>query len=192
MGVLNLETHYSFYTAYHRHPTNVFIHMIFVWPILFSAFILLNYLPPLSPTPFSFLGAHFFLNASVLVAILYVLFYISLDAKAGSFAALLVLTCVALSQQCSTYLGPETAWKVATVVQLVSWIAQFLGHGVYEKRAPALIHNLPQAFLMAPFFVLLEALEKFGYEPHPGFKARVQVIVNQNLKELQSREKKQA
>ena len=74
--------------------------------------------------------------------------------------------------------------KVVLVAQLVCWTMQFIGHGVFEaslchaisldtmyfvitpidlqtlsslqKRAPALLDNLVQAFLMAPFFVLLE------------------------------------
>ncbi|KAI8022755.1 Phenylalanine--tRNA ligase alpha subunit, cytoplasmic [Camellia lanceoleosa] len=33
---------------------------------------------------------------------------------------------------------------------------QFIGHGIFEKRAPALLDNLAQAFLMAPYFVFLE------------------------------------
>ncbi|KAH0460260.1 hypothetical protein IEQ34_010923 [Dendrobium chrysotoxum] len=43
-----------------------------------------------------------------------------------------------------------------------------------KKRAPALLDNLSQAFLMAPFFVLLELLQSlFGYGPYPGFHANV-------------------
>lgn len=30
----------------------------------------------------------------------------------------------------------------AVIVQLVSWIAQFLGHGLAEGRAPALLDNV--------------------------------------------------
>lgn len=72
------------------------------------------------------------------------------------------------------------------MVQIVCWTGQFIGHGVFEvsycyinsisnlnisyinvseneiihfqKRAPALLDNLIQAFVMGPFFVLLEVL----------------------------------
>lgn len=47
----------------------------------------------------------------------------------------------------------------------MSWLAQFIGHGVFEKRAPALLDNLVQAFLLAPLFVWMEILFFFGYRP---------------------------
>ncbi|CAM8916075.1 unnamed protein product [Rhodiola kirilowii] len=45
-GLLDLERHFAFYGAYHSNPTNIIIHMIFVWPILFTALILLYFTPP--------------------------------------------------------------------------------------------------------------------------------------------------
>lgn len=41
-------------------------------------------------------------------------------------------------------------------MQVLCWVAQFVGHGVFEGRAPALLDNLFQAFFMAPVFVILE------------------------------------
>jgi 2-hydroxy fatty acid dioxygenase len=42
-------------------------------------------------------------------------------------------------------------------------VAQFVGHGVFEGRQPALLDNLFQAFFMAPIFVLLEVSELKGW-----------------------------
>jgi uncharacterized membrane protein YGL010W len=53
--------------------------------------------------------------------------------------------------------------KVAIAIQVVSWLLQFLSHGVFEGRAPALLDNLVQAIFLAPLFVWLELLFKFGY-----------------------------
>ncbi|CAA2983319.1 uncharacterized endoplasmic reticulum membrane [Olea europaea subsp. europaea] len=72
---------------------------------------------------------------------------------------------------------------VVLASQLFCWTGQFIGHGVFEKRAPALLDNLVQAFLMAPFFVLLEALSFFGYEPYPGFNTRVKAKIDAEIKE---------
>lgn len=33
-------------------------------------------------------------------------------------------------------------WKYALALHVVCWIAQFYGHGVHEKRSPALLDNL--------------------------------------------------
>jgi uncharacterized membrane protein YGL010W len=68
----------------------------------------------------------------------------------------------------------------AIALNVASWIAQFIGHGVFEKRAPALFNNLTQgmsfmrhclpwwlslmyttALVLAPFFVHLEMLFTF-------------------------------
>ncbi|KAI5056480.1 hypothetical protein GOP47_0028298 [Adiantum capillus-veneris] len=79
-------------------------------------------------------------------------------------------------------LGFSLGWKVVLVSQLVCWTSQFIGHGVFEGRSPALLDNLSQALFMAPFFVLLEVLQTaFNYEPYPGFRRNVQAKVKANI-----------
>ncbi|XP_022987514.1 uncharacterized endoplasmic reticulum membrane protein C16E8.02-like, partial [Cucurbita maxima] len=76
-------------------------------------------------------------------------------------------------------------------VQLFCWTNQFIGHGVFEKRAPALLDNLAQVFLMAPFFVFLEVLQSlFKYEPCPGFSASVQAKRKADIKEWKKKKEK--
>lgn len=45
----------------------------------------------------------------------------------------------------------------------MSWILQFVGHGKYEGRKPALLDNLVQALFLAPLFVWYEVLFKMGF-----------------------------
>ncbi|KAK2429174.1 2-hydroxy-palmitic acid dioxygenase mpo1 [Trifolium repens] len=188
-GLFDLEKHFAFYGAYHRNPINITIHGLFVWPIFFSALIFLYFTPPFFGIPnFEFLlfGNYFVLvwNFGFLVTLVYSVFYASLDLKAGSLAALLCVVCWVASSFVADQLGWSLSWKVVLVVQLVCWVGQFIGHGVFEKRAPALLDNLIQAFVMAPFFVLLEALQVvFGYEPYPGFHSIVQAKVEANIEE---------
>ena len=47
----------------------------------------------------------------------------------------MLLTATALGQN-------PNALTLGLVIQGVSWTAQFLGHGLAEKRAPALLDNL--------------------------------------------------
>jgi uncharacterized membrane protein YGL010W len=71
--------------------------------------------------------------------------YVFLDPKLG--AAMFVVD-VAL------YLvAREINWKVALGLFLVGWALQFIGHGVYEKRAPAFSKNLAH-LLVGPLWVL--------------------------------------
>ncbi|CAG8565405.1 14103_t:CDS:2 [Cetraspora pellucida] len=53
--------------------------------------------------------------------------------------------------------------SLATIVHVSSWIIQFIGHGFFEKRSPALKDNLVQALLLAPLFVWLEVLFHLRY-----------------------------
>uniref|UniRef100_A0A2N9J608 Uncharacterized protein n=1 Tax=Fagus sylvatica TaxID=28930 RepID=A0A2N9J608_FAGSY len=196
IGVLDLEKHFAFYGAYHSNPINIALHMLFVWPIFFTALLILYFTPSLFSLPhlvFSLFGNHFVLvlNFGFLLALIYSVFYVCLDVKAGSLAALLCAICWVASSFIASRLGFSLAWKVVLVAQLLCWTGQFIGHGIFEKRAPALLDNLVQAFLMAPFFVLLEALQTFfGYEPYPGFHAIVQAKVEAEINEWQGKKQK--
>ena len=54
-------------------------------------------------------------------------------------------------------------FKLFLTIHIVGWIAQFFGHGQYERRAPALASNLLYANF-GPFYVVFEYLNKvFGY-----------------------------
>lgn len=79
--------------------------------------------------------------------------------------------------------GPiaDQSWGVKAAAWLfaLAWVAQFAGHGLAEKRAPALLDNIvggefhrtadlldsdpSAALVLAPFFVHLEILFAFGY-----------------------------
>lgn len=74
---------------------------------------------------------------------------------------------------------PETTNKAAIVVHVASWLLQFVGHGAFEGRAPALLDNLVQAIFLAPLFVWLEVLFKLGYRPE--LQARVEKAVAKEI-----------
>merc|ERR1712110_739620 len=50
-------------------------------------------------------------------------------------------------------IGGVPIWQVALAIHIAAWILQFIGHGIFEGRAPALLDSLDQAFLTAPLFV---------------------------------------
>lgn len=81
-----------------------------------------------------------------------------------------------------------TANYVALGVHIFSWIIQFIGHGKFEGRAPALLDNLVQALFLAPFFVWFEVLFKFGYRPE--LKSRLDKAVEGKIKEFKSSQDK--
>lgn len=116
-GLFDLEKHFAFYGAYHSNPLNIAIHMIFVWPIFFTALLFLYFTPSLFNLPHIELllfGHRFALgfNLSFLFALIYSVFYICLDVKAGSLAALLCLFSWVTSSFLASLLGFSLAWKV--------------------------------------------------------------------------------
>ncbi|KAL9689257.1 hypothetical protein QQ045_033692 [Rhodiola kirilowii] len=190
--LLDLEMHFAFYGAYHSNAVNVIFHMVFVWPIVFATLLILYFTPaPLPEIEVWVLGQELVLvlNVGFLLTVLYSVFYVCLDPKAGCLASLMCLGCWIGSSFVGSRLGFSLAWKVVLMAQVLCWTGQFVGHGVFEKRAPALLDNLVQACVMAPFFVLLEALQLCGYEPYPGFHKRVQARVEADI--LEWKEKKQ-
>ncbi|CAH2040795.1 unnamed protein product [Thlaspi arvense] len=280
-GLFDLERHFAFYGAYHRNPINIAIHMLFVWPIFFTALLILYFTPSLFNIPLIDLSLFghdliLILNVGFLLTLIYAVFYVCLDVKAGSLAALLCFICWVVSSYLGGRMDFSLAWKfpsynatnlqeisisshlylvvlgaaafilgalaitvlrgrgfvelqsllhdklrrllqmacsssdvdlrrptsilkafsiledlVVLVAQVACWTGQFIGHGVFEKRAPALLDNLSQAFLMAPFFVLLEALQKvFAYEPYPGFHAAVRARIEAEINDWEDKKQK--
>jgi uncharacterized membrane protein YGL010W len=121
------------------------------------------------------------LNAGTIASILYAGFYILLEPVAGSVLLPVIVGWTAYANHLtSTY--TYNANVASTAVFIVSWIAQFIGHGVYEGRAPALLDNLMQALVLAPFFVFMEALFKFGYRPE--LQKRVNDAVEKEVKKF--------
>ncbi|KAJ1798401.1 hypothetical protein LPJ59_002522 [Coemansia sp. RSA 2399] len=171
-SVFDIKSEFTKYGEYHANKVNVAIHMIFVPTILWCSVGLVTALTPqhlfaypsivesaLAKIP----GPSPLPNLSALYMVGCLLFYIALDQVAGLLAAPLLYAFLVTSQE-YVFSSPE-ATKVLFAVFVVSWIAQFVGHGVFERRAPALLNNLLQALVMAPFFVFLEALFACGYRP---------------------------
>lgn len=103
-------------------------------------------------------------NAGTIGALIYATFYVLLEPIAGGLLAPAVIASAYYGNYfLSTHGSTVNYW--AGGIHVVSWLAQFVGHGVFEKRAPALLDNLVQALLLAPLFVWMEVLFFFGYRP---------------------------
>jgi uncharacterized membrane protein YGL010W len=103
-------------------------------------------------------------NLGTIAALLYAILYILMEPVAGGLLAPILLGGTAYANHLTTNYG-RTANTWALALHVSSWLAQFVGHGVFEGRAPALLDNLVQAFFLAPFFVWMEILFFLGYRP---------------------------
>ena len=108
--------------------------------------------------------------------------YPIMDPVAGTLGSVLVsLIYISSSKAVSDGLivNGYPVWQVALAVHVGAWILQFIGHGVFEGRAPALLDSLDQALLTAPLFVLLEVLFFFGYRK--DFYSKMMKQVEKNI-----------
>lgn len=167
---MQLEDHLVFYRSYHYDTLNVLVHSVFVPTILFtSAGLLMNVPLWSSNTDIYNLG-----NA---LAVGYGFFYLSLDVQGGLISAPLLYAMCALNTKWSHESNNYNTWLIGMFI--FSWIMQFLSHAFFEKRAPALLDNLTQALVLAPFFVLFELLFLLGWRR--DVKKRVDVRAAANI-----------
>ncbi|KAF8076093.1 hypothetical protein FPV67DRAFT_1573106 [Lyophyllum atratum] len=181
--LFDVNSQLTFYGAYHSNRVNILVHIICVpillwtFQVLASALPVPSFIPEVHYTINEYL--RFELNLAAIHAGLYLAYYFVLEpvaAVCGSrfilpypihpnlqllYAPQLLLSLLTATAYAT---GPGHITKAA-LLHVASWIAQFLGHGLAEKRAPALLDNLVGAVVLAPFFVHLEILFALGYRP---------------------------
>lgn len=110
-----------------------------------------------------------------------------MEPVAGGMLAPLLIGATAFGNYLtSTYGSAANTW--AGAVHIVCWIAQFIGHGKFEGRAPALLDNLVQALFLAPFFVWFEILFSLGYRP--DLQRRVHKAVEEEVQKFRDEKRK--
>jgi len=181
MDVLNLEQQLVSYASYHHNPHNILIHLLGVPGIMFSGFLLATNTPALLDLPY------IPLNFGGIGAIVYCLFYILMEPVAGLTITPIIAAMMAYVNYLTRTYGATANWW-GLGLHLASWIAQFIGHGIFERRAPAILDNPIQPILLAPFFVWFEILFYFGYRPE--LQARIEEKVQSELKRLNAEKTK--
>jgi uncharacterized membrane protein YGL010W len=137
-------------------------------------------LPPSSYTKNPILAA-FPPNFALLACLAYCILYILLEPVAGTALAAVILAFTAYANNLTTHYSPTVNYY-AIGIHVASWIAQFIGHGVFEGRAPALFNNLYQAVFLAPLFVWLEFLFALGYRA--DLKSRLHKYAEVDIKKF--------
>lgn len=101
---------------------------------------------------------------------------------AGASITPLILGSAALANKLTSTYNRSKVNTIAVSVHIVSWILQFIGHGKYEGRKPALLDNLVQALFLAPLFVWYEVLFKLGF--YKGVKREVEAAIEVEVAKL--------
>lgn len=138
----------------------------------------------LIPLPDALTIPYLDLNLGTIAAIAYATLYILLEPVAGTALGALCLAAAAGANKALLH-NPTQTNRIAITVHILSWLFQFFGHGAFEGRAPALLDNLVQALFLAPLFVWLELLFKFGYRRE--LQSRVDKAVQAELAKFRAR-----
>lgn len=136
------------YASYHRDGRNRATHFVGIPAIVFSILVPLALLRDSG------------ISAAMVVALLAVLSWISLDRVIGLAMLIAIAPMLAVAEWIALRYGSSTAWAVFAIFFIGGWIFQLVGH-VWEGRRPALADNLFQAFI-GPMFIMAEVLMALG------------------------------
>jgi uncharacterized membrane protein YGL010W len=126
-----LKAHFTDYAAFHGTPGNRACHYIGIPLIVLSLFAMLSAVP--------------------LFAVGATAYYLTLDPVLAVLMFAISAASIAVGQHI------PVVWAV--VLFVVGWIFQFIGHYVYEKRAPAFYRNLAH-LLVGPLWILAKATRR--------------------------------
>jgi len=125
-------------------------------------------------------------NFGLFSVLAYCVLYVLLEPVAGTALSVLLLASTAWANHLtSTYGMTANYWALG--LHVASWVAQFVGHGKFEGRKPALLDNIFQAFFLAPLFVWLELLFMVGYRP--DLQQRLEVMVKEDVAKFRASQK---
>jgi uncharacterized membrane protein YGL010W len=136
-----LREHFADYGSFHATAGNKACHSVGIPLIFFAVIALLAHVPLLAVGGFTVTLAE-----PVILAI--TLYYLRLDAALG--AMMLVLSAVLAAA------GRFVPVAVASVLFVLGWVLQFMGHYVYEKKSPAFFRNVTH-LLVGPLWILAKA-----------------------------------
>jgi 2-hydroxy fatty acid dioxygenase len=158
---------YFSYAKYHYNDANKWLHIIFIPTIVFTLLGMLHYATVFGHL--TLLGTTWqvdygFLLLSVLLPIYMFVDFVTGLVSTAFFLLQLHLSNYLYANRTALFSSESQHFNVLLYLHIAAWIAQFIGHGIFEKRAPALLDNMLLMFV-APFFFMFEVLNMgFGYK----------------------------
>ena len=176
------------YGKFHNNVVNQVIHVIFVPIIVYTWYVMMCHLiPPLMlgfdiPIFGDRIGGGFWINIFVSVAYFFVDWQVAAGVAMWYWPAMVLGNYTWMHHGHETYWGYHQFWFM-NAVNIFSWTTQFIGHGVFEKRAPAILDNLGFA-LLAPFFITFEVMNViFGFREGKNMQ-QLRKLIEQDISEF--------
>jgi uncharacterized membrane protein YGL010W len=140
------------YAAYHRDRRNIATHFAGVPMIVFAIILALATIAfPVGPVV---------ITVATATSIVLVAYYLVLDRVLGVTMAIVMFLFCAGASEISARFSTGATLGLASVIFVVGWILQFLGHK-YEGMKPAFFDDAKQ-LLIGPLFVCAEAFFMLG------------------------------
>jgi uncharacterized membrane protein YGL010W len=143
------------YGASHRNSTNEVLHWICVpaieWCVVGFLWI--------TPFPFSIHTLHPEINWATLAVLAAAVYYLFLSPRLG-VGALILLLLMLWSVEALSNNAPAPLWTIFTVVFVLAWIGQFIGHAIEGKR-PSFFKDV-QFLMIGPIWLLSNLYRRVG------------------------------
>jgi uncharacterized membrane protein YGL010W len=136
-----LRAHFNDYAAFHGTPGNKACHYIGIPLIVLTLFTFLSAVP-------LFVVAGYTVTLAEVVLALVTLYYLTLDPLLALMMAIVSTGLIVLSRM--------IPMPAAVALFVIGWIFQYIGHYVYEKKAPAFYQNATH-LLVGPLWILAKA-----------------------------------
>jgi uncharacterized membrane protein YGL010W len=144
------------YATYHRDPRNCATHYVGI-PLLFLSVLLL-----LALWRVQFFGVA--LTAATFLTAAGLLGWVLLDRTVGLALVVAVAPFVVLAEWIAWRFGAGAVWSISAGLFVLGWAFQLVGHAAFERRRPAAVDNLFQAFI-GPMFIMAKAMVALGLRP---------------------------
>jgi 2-hydroxy fatty acid dioxygenase len=162
------------YGSYHDNIVNKIIHIICIPQILFSLYaMLLHTMDQRFIYGIQYDYFLIFLTGLMLV-------YLKIDVISGLVSTLFYFGISLYCRHLFLTWGADNLdqhFRIFLIQHIVGWAAQFIGHGVFEKRKPALMDNLLLT-MVAPDFVIIEIMFYLGYKKDIQDKCQKDIDAN--------------
>ena len=130
----------TFYQSYHKNYYNQLIHVVGIPSIVWAVFLYIHRINT------------WFGKGSTILYCLYMLKYYQVDKSRFLRIALFYYLLLRNSFNKYSSLNRNDSRNLAIKVFSFGWILQFIGHGLFEKKAPALLNGFTKSITIGPYF----------------------------------------
>ena len=142
------------YVEYHRDPRNCAMHVFGILTLFLAAIL------PLSLWPVHVFGAPATVATIMVLPVL--IYWLLLDAALGLAILAVAVLLLSTATMIVNHASIATVWTISAALIVIGVTFQAVGHRLFERRQPSLIHN-PTHLLLGPIFVMAKLFIALGF-----------------------------